>query len=117
MAIDVDRLLAEALTKHGIRLDPHDPGRGPRDAESTGAGGGRQSPLPRTYGRRPASLKRRPAGSKAGSARRSRHNSRAGAGSVESPARWSRLACIYLGLGSGAGLFLTGLAIGRWVLR
>src|ERR1022692_4674859 len=25
MAIDVDRLLAEALTKHGIRLDPHDP--------------------------------------------------------------------------------------------
>ena len=25
MAIDVERLLAEALTKHGIRLDPHDP--------------------------------------------------------------------------------------------
>src|SRR5262245_6081173 len=25
MAIDVERLLAEALIKHGIRLDPHDP--------------------------------------------------------------------------------------------
>src|SRR6266496_58885 len=25
MAIDVERLSAEALTKHGIRLDPHDP--------------------------------------------------------------------------------------------
>jgi hypothetical protein len=25
MAIDVERLLAEALSKHGIRLDPHDP--------------------------------------------------------------------------------------------
>ena len=25
MAVDVERLLAEALTKHGIRLDPNDP--------------------------------------------------------------------------------------------
>src|SRR5881398_2357729 len=25
MAINVEMLLAEALTKHGIRLDPHDP--------------------------------------------------------------------------------------------
>src|SRR5436309_15064160 len=25
MPIDAERLLSEALTKHGIRLDPHDP--------------------------------------------------------------------------------------------
>ena len=42
---------------------------------------------------------------------------KAGAGLGAPPALWGRWAFLALSLAAGVGLFLTGIAVGRWVLR
>jgi hypothetical protein len=116
MALDVDRLLAEALAKHGIRLDPHDPAvvlvtlnrlvleevaksvaadirKATREFEEAAG---------RVQGKLGAAVAAR---------------LKSGADPRPRPATWSPRAWVVFGLGTGAGLFLTGIAIGRWILR
>src|SRR5215813_13591807 len=114
MAIDVERLLAEALSKHGIRLDPHDPAivlvtlnrLVLEDAVECFAADIRKAT--REYEEAANRVQ-----SRLGAAIAMRL--KAGAGVISFPAVWGRWA--YLALASGVGLFLTGIAIGRWVLR
>ena len=114
MAIDVEKLLAEALSKHGIRLDPHDPAivlvtlnRLVEDAVECVAADIRKATREyeeaanRVQGRLGAAIATR---------------LKAGAGGAP-PALWDRWAFLALGLAAGVGLFLTGIAVGRWVLR
>jgi hypothetical protein len=116
MAIDVERLLAEALTKHGIRLDPHDPAivivtlnrLVLEDVARFVAADIRKAT--REFEEAANRVQ-----SRLGSAIATRL--KAGAGLSTAHATWSRWACLALGLGSGIGLFLTGVAVGRWVLR
>jgi hypothetical protein len=115
MPIDTDRLLTEALKRHGIRLDPDDPamvlvtlnrlvledvaksitadiGRAAREFEAAAA---------RLQGK---------IGSAVGAA------IKASTESATAPV-WNRWAYLAIGLGGGGGLFLAGMAIGKWVLR
>ena len=115
MAIDVERLLAEALTKHGIRLDPHDPAivlvtlnrLVLEDAVECVAADIRKATREyeeaanRVQGRLGAAIATR---------------LKAGAGGAP-PALWGRWTFLALGVAAGVGLFLTGIAVGRWVLR
>ena len=115
MAIDVEKLLAEALTKHGIRLDPHDPAivlvtlnrLVLEDAVECVAADIRKATREyeeaanRVQGRLVVAIATR---------------LKAGAGGAP-PVLWSRWAFLALGLAAGVGLFLTGIAVGRWVLR
>ena len=113
MAIEVERLLAEALAKHGIRLDPHDPAivlvtlnrLVLEDAVECFAADIRKAT--REY-----------------EEAANRVQSRLGAAIATSlktgasvPAVWGRWVCLAAGLAAGMGLFLSGIAIGRWVLR
>ena len=115
MAIDVERLLAEALTKHGIRLDPHDPAivlvtlnrLVLEDAVDRVAADIRKAT--REYEEAASRVQ-----SRLGAAIATRL--KAGAGIGVSPA-WGRWACLALGLAAGVGLFLAGIAVGRWMLR
>ncbi|MCL4851093.1 MAG: hypothetical protein KJZ78_06885 [Bryobacteraceae bacterium] len=114
MTVDVERLLAEALRSHGIRLDPHDPAlvlvtlnrlvledvvrsivrevrRATRDFEE--AAGRVQSEFGATIARQVKTA----------------------ADAVTLPANRNGWAGVYLGLGSAAGLFLAGMALGMWV--
>ena len=117
MAIDVERLLAEALTQHGIRLDPHDPAivlvtlnrLVLEDVVKCVAADIRKAT--REYEEAANRVQ-----SRLGAAIATRLKAGA-AGFGASPATWGRWACLALGLGSGVGLFLTGIAVGRWVLR
>jgi hypothetical protein len=114
MAIDVERLLAEALTKHGIRLDPHDPAivlvtlnrLVLEDAVECVAADIRKAT--REYEEAANRVQ-----SRLGAAIATRL--KAGAGAL--PAIWGRWACLALSLAAGVALFLTGIAVGRWVLR
>ena len=115
MAIDVEKLLAEALTKHGIRLDPHDPAivlvtlnrlvlEDPVEcvaADIRKATREYEEAANRVQGRLGAAIATR---------------LKAGAGGA-SPALWSGWAFLALRLAAGAGLFLIGIAVGRWILR
>jgi hypothetical protein len=115
MAIDIERLLAEALTKHGIRLDPHDPAivlvtlnrLVLEDAVECVAADIRKATREyeeaanRVQGRLGAAIATR---------------LKAGVGGAP-PALWDRWAFLTLTLAAGSGLFLTGIAVGRWVLR
>ena len=115
MAIDTERLLTEALKKHGIRLDPDDPavvlvtlnrlvledvaqsvaediGKATREFEAAAE---------RLQGK---------VGSAVGAAIKA--STRSAKASV-----WNRWAYLAIGLGSGGGLFLAGIGIGKWVLR
>ena len=115
MAIDTDRLLTEALKKHGIRLDPDDPAvvlvtlnRLVLEdvAESVAANIGKATKeFEEAAGRLQGKV-----GSAIGAV------IKASTGSAAAPA-WNRWAYLALGLGSGGGLFLAGIAIGKWVLR
>jgi hypothetical protein len=117
VAIEVEKLLAEALTKHGIRLDPHDPAvvlvtlnkLVLEDAVKSVVADVRQatSEFEEAAGR---------VQDRVGAAIAARLKIAAGS-AARAPAGWGRWACVYLGLGSGAGLFLIGIAVGRWVLR
>src|SRR5690242_19453778 len=115
MAIDTDRLLTEALKKHGIRLDPDDPAvvlvtlnRLVLEdvAESVAA-----------------DIRRATKEFEAAAGRlQSKVGSAVGAAVKEStrsapPPAWNRWAYLAIGLGSGGGLFVAGIAIGKWVLR
>ena len=114
--IDVEQLLGEALAKHGIRLDPHDPAvvlvtlnRLVLEDASKGfvadirkATAEFEEAADRVQSRFGAALA---TGIKAGSS------------SDAFLANWSRRACLALGFGSATGVFLSGLAIGRWLLR
>src|SRR4051812_14827411 len=116
MAIDVEKLLAEALTKHGIRLDPHDPAivlvtlnrLVLEDVVESVAADMRKAS--REYEEAANRVQ-----SRLGAAIATRL--KAGAGVGASRATWSGWAYLALGLASGVGLFLTGIAVGRWVLR
>jgi hypothetical protein len=116
MAIDVERLLAEALSKHGIRLDPHDPAivlvtlnrLVLEDAVECVAADIRKAT--REYEEAANRVQ-----SRLGAAIATRL--KAGAGAGVSPAIWGRWACLARGLAAAIGLFLTGIAVGRWVLR
>jgi len=115
MAIDVERLLAEALTRHGIRLDPNDPAvvlvtlnrLVLEDVAKSVAADMRQ--VTREFEEAGNRLQTR-----VGAAIATSLKVKAGSGSAVC---WRRRAYLALGLGSGAGLFLTGIAVGKWVLR
>jgi hypothetical protein len=114
--IDVERLLAEALAKHGIRLDPHDPvvvlvtlNRLVLEDASKGlvadirqATSEFEQAAARIQSRFGAALAMKVKG---------------GSSSEAFLANWSRRACVALGFGSATGLFLSGLVVGRWLLR
>src|SRR5437764_12731560 len=116
MASDVERVLSEALPKDGIRLDLHDPAivlvtltrLVLEDAVECGAADIRKATREyeeaanRVQGRLGAAIATR---------------LKAGFGLGASPdVKWGRWVCLALGLGSGVGLFLTGIAVGRWIL-
>jgi hypothetical protein len=115
MAIDTERLLTEALKKHGIRLDPDDPAvvlvtlnRLVLEdvAESVAADIGKaargfEAAAERLQGK---------VGSAVGAAIRASTSS-------ATASVWNRWAYLAIGMGSGGGLFLAGIAIGKWVLR
>ena len=114
--IDVERLLAEALAKHGIRLDPHDPAvvlvtlnRLVLEDASKGF----------VADIRKATVEFEDAAdrvqSKFGAVLATRL--KAGSSSDAFLANWSRRACLALGFGSATGIFLSGLVVGRWLLR
>ena len=115
MGIDTERLLAEVLTKHGIRLDPDDPALVlvtlnrlvlEDVAESVAADIGKATrEFETAAGRLQAKV-----GSAVGAAINASTRSASG------PA-WSRWAYLSIGLGSGGVLFLAGIALGKWVLR
>src|SRR5436190_23887775 len=116
MAIDVERLLAEALTKHGIRLDPDDPAivlvtlnrLVLEDAVECVAADIRKAT--REYEEAANRVQ-----SRLGAAIATRLKAGAGVGgSAATGARW---ACLTLCLVAGVGLFLMGIAVGRWILR
>src|SRR5215831_436801 len=108
MAIDTDRLLTEALKKHGIRLDPDDPAvvlvtlnRLVLEdvAESIAADIGKATrEFEAAAGRLQGKL-----GSAVGAAIKASTRSTAPV--------WNRWAYLAIGLGSGGGLFLAGMAI------
>lgn len=116
MAIDVERLLQEALTQHGIRLDPHDPAvvlvtlnrLVLEDAAKCVVAEVRTAT--REFEEAASRVQ-----SRLGAAIAARL--RSGAGSASSPTDRLGRAYLALGLGSGAGLFLIGVAVGKWVLR
>ena len=115
MAIDTDKLLTEALKKHGIRLDRDDPAvvlvtlnRLVLEdvAESVSADIRRATKeFEAAAGRLQGKV-----GTAVGAAVRA--STRSAAAPV-----WSRWAYLAIGLGSGGGLFVAGIAIGKWVLR
>jgi hypothetical protein len=115
MAIDVERLLAEVLTKHGIRLDAHDPALVLvtlnrlvlEDAVACVAADIRKAT--REYEEAANRVQ-----SRLGAAIATRL--KAGARGAP-PALWGPWAFLALGLATGVALFLTGIAVGRWVLR
>lgn len=116
MAIEVERLLAEALTKHGIRLDPNDPAvvlvtlnrLVLEDAVKSVAADVRQA----TRDFEDAASRVQGLVGTAIAARL-----KVSASSAPFPATWSRWVCVYVALGAGVGLFLIGVAVGRWILR
>ena len=116
MAVDVERLLAEALTKHGIRLDPNDPAvvlltlnrLVLEDAAKCVVAEMRLAT--REFEQAAGRVQ-----SRVGAAIATRL--KAGAGLDTCQGTWNRWAWLALGLGSGVGLFLTGIATGKWVLR
>ena len=115
MAIDTERLLAEALRKHGIRLDPDDPAvvlvtlnRLVLEdvAESVAANIGKATKeFEAAVGRLQGKV-----GSAVGAAVKASTRS-------ATPPVWNRWAYLAIGMGSGGGLFIAGIAIGKWVLR
>jgi hypothetical protein len=114
--IDVERLLAEALAKHGIRLDPNDPAvvlvtLNRLVLEDTSKGLVAEM-------RKATSEFEQAAGriqSRFGAALAM--NVKAGSSSEAFLSSWSRRACVALGFGSATGVFLSGLVVGRWLLR
>src|SRR5215472_18482930 len=112
MGIDTERLLTEVLTKHGIRLDPDDPAVVlvtlnrlvlEEVAESVAADIGKATKeFEGAAGRLQGKV-----GSAVGAA------IKASTRSAPAP-EWNRWAYLALGLGSGGGLFLAGMAIGKW---
>jgi hypothetical protein len=115
MAIDVERLLTEALTQHGIRLDPHDPAVVLVTLNRLVLKDATKSVVAEI---RTATREFEEAASRVqsglGAAIAARLKS--GTGGAPACASWPRRAYLAMGLGS-AGLFLMGIAVGKWVLR
>ena len=114
MAIDTDRLLTEALKKHGIRLDPDDPAvvlvtlnRLVLEdvANSVAADIGKAT---KEFEAAAGRLQGKVGSAVAAAVKSTR--------SATAPV-WNRWAYLAIGLGSGGGLFVAGIAIGKWVLR
>src|SRR5215813_9857012 len=115
MAIDVERLLTEALTQHGIRLDPDDPAvvlvtlnRLVLEDAAKSVTADMQKAT-REFEEAANRVQ-----SRLGAAVASRLKS--DASSVPVSENWPRRAWLALGLAAGAGLFIIGVAVGRWVL-
>lgn len=116
MAVDVERLLAEALTKHGIRLDPSDPAvvlvtLNRLVLEDAAKFVVAEVRLATTEFEQAAGRVQSRFGATVAS------RLKAGASSDKSPSAWSLRAWLALGLFSGFGLFSIGVAVGKWVLR
>ena len=114
--IDVDRLLAEALAEHGIRLDPHDPAVVLVTLNRLvleDAAKGFVADIRKATAEFEEAADR--VQSRFGTALATRL--KAGSSSDALLANWSRRACVALGFGSATGVFLSGLAVGRWLLR
>ncbi len=116
MAVDIDQLLAEAVKKHGIRLDPNDPAvvlvtlnrLVLEDAARAISADVRQA----TREFEEAAVRVQSGFGKAlADALRSR-TPIDGRPSPSSLRLW-----LSLGLASGFGLFACGVAVGRWMLR
>ena len=114
MAIDTDRLLTEALKKHGIRLDPDDPAvvlvtlnRLVLEdvANSVAADIGK---VTKEFEAAAGRLQGKVGSAVAAAVKSTR--------SATAPV-WNRWAYVAIGLGCGGGLFVAGIAIGTWVLR
>jgi len=116
MTIDVERLLAEALAKHGIRLDPQDPAvvlvtlnRLVLEDAAKGVVADIRTAT-REFEEAADRVQ-----SRFGAAIATRL--KAGSRSDAFLADWSRRACLALGFGSATGVFLSGLVVGMWLLR
>ena len=114
MAIDTDRLLTEALKKHGIRLDPDDPAvvlvtlnRLVLEdvANSVAADIGKAT---KEFEAAAGRLQGKVGSAVAAAVKSTR--------SATAPV-WNRWVYLAIGLGCGGGLFVAGIAIGKWVLR
>ncbi len=116
MAIEVERMLAEAVAKHGIRLDPQDPAvvlvtlnrLALEDAAKSVSADIRQAT--REFEEAADRIQGRFGAAVAAAVK---------TGSIPEAllGNWSRRACVALGFGSATGVFLAGLVIGRWILR
>ena len=115
MAIDTDRLLTEALKKHGIRLDPDDPAvvlvtlnrLVLEDVAESVAADIRKAT--KEFEAAAGHLQGKVGSAIAAAIKTSTR-------SATAPV-WNRWAYVAIGLGFGAGLFLAGIVIGKWVLR
>lgn len=115
MAIDVERLLTEALTQHGIRLDPHDPAvvlvtlnrLVLEDAAKSVVADIRKA----TKEFEGAASRVQ---SRLGAAVAARLKSDATAAPPSS--NWPRRAYLALAVSLSAGMFLGGITVGKWVL-
>lgn len=116
MAIDVNKLLTEALTQHGIRLDPHDPAVVLVTLNRLVLEDAVKSV---TADMRKATKEFEEAASRVqsrlGAAVAVRLKS--DASPVRSSVNWPRRTWSAWGLAAGTGLFLIGVAVGRWVLN
>jgi hypothetical protein len=116
MAIDVERLLTEALTQHGIRLDPHDPAvvlvtlnrLVLEEAAKSVAAEIRTATS--EFEEAAARIQSRLGAAVAATLRSSTAPNRFPAGSL-------RRASLAVSVSLGASLLLTGIALGKWVLR
>jgi len=114
--IEVERLLAEALSKHGIRLDPHDPAVVLVTLN--------RLVLEDAWKGLVADMRKATAEFEQAADRiQSRFGSalamkvKAGWSPEAFLSNWSQRAFIALGFGSATGVFLSGLVVGRWLLR
>jgi hypothetical protein len=115
MAIDTERLLTEALKKHGIRLDPDDPAvvlvtlnRLVLEdvAESVAADIGKAA---KEFEAAAGRLQGKVGAAVAAAVKATTR-------SATAPV-WNRWVYLAIGLACGGGLFVAGIAIGKWVLR
>ena len=116
MAVDIDQLLAEAVKKHGIRLDPNDPAvvlvtlnrLVLEEAAKLIVGDVRRA----TREFEVAAVR-----VQSGFGKAFAEVLKNGAPIARRPSPWNPRLWLSLGLTSGFGLFAFGVAVGRWILR
>jgi hypothetical protein len=116
VAVDIDQLIAEAVKKHGIRLDPNDPAvvlvtlnrLVLEEAVKSIAADVRQAT--REFEEAAVRVQRGFGKELAGALKNT-------APIAGRPAPWNQRLWLSLGLASGFSLFTFGVAVGRWMLR